>query len=97
MFKINLKVSNAVFSLVSVAAVDHASFRLILLLLVRFVYVNCFLSTKLSSFRIIRINKNDIGGHIAHVGETENACKTFVVKIERKTPTMDRRIYGKIL
>jgi Ca2+/Na+ antiporter len=43
-------VSYAVFSLVSVAVVDHASFRLILLLLARFVCVNCFLSMNLSSF-----------------------------------------------
>jgi hypothetical protein len=40
----------AVFGLVSVAAVDHASFRLILLLLARFVSVNSSLSTNLSSF-----------------------------------------------
>jgi hypothetical protein len=48
-FKTNLKVSYAVFSLVSVAVVGHASFRLILLLLARFVCVNCFLSSTLSS------------------------------------------------
>jgi hypothetical protein len=45
----NLKVSYALFSLVSVAVVGHTSFRLILLLLARFVCVNCFLSTTLSS------------------------------------------------
>jgi hypothetical protein len=39
-----------VFGLVPVALADHASFRLILLLLARFVCVNCFLSTNLSSF-----------------------------------------------
>jgi hypothetical protein len=48
--KLKFKASYAVFSLVSVAAVSHASFRLILLLLARFVCVNCFLSTNLSSF-----------------------------------------------
>jgi hypothetical protein len=32
------------------AAVDHACFRLIILLLARYIRVNCFLSTNLSSF-----------------------------------------------
>jgi hypothetical protein len=49
-FKISLKLSYAVFSLVSVAVVGHASFHLILLLLARFVCVSCFLYTNFSSF-----------------------------------------------
>jgi hypothetical protein len=48
--KINLKVSYAVFSLVSVAVVDQSSFCLILLLLARCVRVNRFLSTNLSPY-----------------------------------------------
>jgi hypothetical protein len=43
-------VSYAVFSLLSIAVAGHAYFRLILLLLVRIVCGNCFLSTNLSSF-----------------------------------------------
>jgi hypothetical protein len=35
-------------------------------------------------------------GYIAYVGGTRNACKIFVVKFERKTPTVDLEIYGKI-
>jgi hypothetical protein len=42
--------SYAVFSHVSVSVAGHSSYRLILLLLVRFVCVNCFLSTNLSFF-----------------------------------------------
>jgi hypothetical protein len=49
-FKIIFKVSYAVVSLVSVAVIDHASSRLILLLLVRFVCVNCSLGPNLSPF-----------------------------------------------
>jgi hypothetical protein len=46
----NLKVSYAVFSLVSVAVADHASFRLKFLLLAKFISVNCISTMNLSSF-----------------------------------------------
>jgi hypothetical protein len=46
-------VSYAVIGLVSVAVVDHVSFRLIVLLLVKFLCVNYFLSTNLSSFLLL--------------------------------------------
>jgi hypothetical protein len=48
-FYCNLKVSCAVVSVVSLAVVGYASFRLILLSLPRFVCVNCLFSTNLSS------------------------------------------------
>jgi hypothetical protein len=43
--------SSVIFSLVSVV-VDHASFRLILVLLTKFICVNSFLGTNLSSFSL---------------------------------------------
>jgi hypothetical protein len=46
----------AVFRFVSVVVADHASFRLIVLLLVRFVCVYSFLSTNLSSFLFSRMS-----------------------------------------
>lgn len=47
----------------------------------------------LISFRIIKINENDMGGHITHVGETRNACKIFVAKPERVKPTVEIGLY----
>jgi hypothetical protein len=60
----------AVFSLLSVAVIDHASFRLILLLLSTFVCVNCFLSTNFIFFLITTMS-------IVTVAVSSRSCVTL--------------------